>query len=409
MKLRSLFQVFFGLILCLSVFTAVGSSQRPGSPTPRQEKLLNGLKLLMWNDPAAENVKISIRLHSGSAFDPQGKEGVMKLLADNLFPTPASREFFVEDLGGSLEVISNYDYIQINATAKSSEFLTLLETLAQTVSNPTIDKDTTAALKMTLSQKLAALEKDPVYIAEQAAAKRLFGTFPYGRPQMGSTISLERIDFADIVFAKERFLLADNATVAIHGNFNGDLGYRAARRYFGAWSKSDRRIPSTFRQPDPPDTKPLELSVDGAEPRSSFALRGLARNDPDYLASVVLEGVLRSRSAANSAGASFSHEARTLPGVVMVRVAGAPGFPSSIFADRISQAEFVRARDEAVAAFAKRPLTEQWLDADTYRTDVGAEATGLQKLTLADVQRAADRLAKNPIVSVVVKPATPAQ
>jgi predicted Zn-dependent peptidase len=406
MKFRSLFQLFYGLILVASAFAVFGVAQRSGGSVPRQEKLLNGLKLVMWNDPAAENVKISIRIHSGSAFDPQGKEGVMKLLAENIFPTPASREFFTEDLGGSVEVVSNYDYIQVNASAKSSEWLTLLDTVAQAISRPTIDKDTTASLKMTLAARLASLEKDPGYVADHATMKRLFGAFPYGRPQMGSTESLQRIDFADLQFAKDKFLLADNATLAISGNFNSDLGYRAVRRYFGAWSKSDRKVPSTFKQPDAPDTKPLEISLNGASAHSSFALRGLARNDPDYFASLILEGVLRVRA---SSSASISNEARVLPGVVMLRMAGSSGFPFAVLSDRISQAEFAQARDWAIGEFAKRPVADQWLDADTYRTDVGAEATALQKLTLVDVQRVADRLAKNPVVSVVVKPAASAQ
>src|SRR5690349_18970519 len=127
MKISSLFQKFFGLLACLTILSSMVLAQRPGSQIPREEKLLNGLKLLMWNDPAATNIKVSVRIHSGSAFDPQGKEGVMKLLSENIFPTAIGREFFVEDLEGSLEIISNYDFIQINGTAKSSEFLPLLE------------------------------------------------------------------------------------------------------------------------------------------------------------------------------------------------------------------------------------------------------------------------------------------
>src|SRR5687768_8838878 len=225
MKFRSLFQQVSVLILCSGLCAPGLLAQRHGSTVPREEKLLNGLKVLMWSDPAATDIKVSIRVHSGSSFDPLGKEGVMKLLAENIFPTPVAREFFTEDLGGSVDVISDYDYIQINATARSSEFVTLLETLAQAVANPTIDKETTIALKKALTEKLAVLEKDPAYISEQAAAKRLFGAFPYGRPQMGSVASLERIDFADLQFARDRFLSADNATVAISGNFNSDLGF----------------------------------------------------------------------------------------------------------------------------------------------------------------------------------------
>jgi len=405
MKFRSLVQKFFVFVLCLTAATAAAGQKAAGNEL-RQEKLLNGLKVLIWSDPSATDVKVSIRVHSGAAFDPQGKEGLMKLLSENILPTPASREFFTEDLGGTLEIITNYDYIQINGTARSSEFLTLLETLAQAVTNPTIDKDNTAALKKSLTEKLAVLEKDPSYIADQAAAKRLFGTFPYGRPSMGSLESLQRIDPTDLVLAKQRFLSADNATVAILGNFNNDLAFRAVRRYFGAWLKSDKRVPATFRQPDAPDTKPVQIAVPGANPpQSSFALRGLARNDPDYFAAAVLEKVLRMRSAKAAPGAAVSHDARMLPGVVTVRYSGSAGFPFSLFTDRISESEFAQARNEAITEFLKRSVIDQWLDADTYRTSPASEASGFQKLSVADVQRAADRLAKNPIVSVVVTPA----
>lgn len=395
--------------MCAAILAAAALAQRPGSQAPREEKLLNGLKLLMWNDPAAQDVKVSIRIHSGSAFDPQGKEGVMKLLSENLFPTAIGREFFTDDLGGSLEIISNYDFIQINGSAKSSEFLSLLETLAQAVSNIPIDKETTAALKKSLAEKLVVLEKDPAYVLDQATARRLFGTFPYGRPQMGSVESLQRIDFADLQLAKERFLSSDNATVTIVGNFNSDLGYRAARRYFGAWLKSDKRVPSTFRQPDAPDTKPLEISIAGTTPQSSFALRGLAKNDPDFVAAVVLENVLKARSAKSNGATFVSQEARVLPGVVWVKLAGISAFPFGLFNERISDAEFTKARDEAVAEFAKRPITERWLDADTYGVRVGSDSVALGKLTVADVQRVADRIAKNPIVSVVATSPASAQ
>lgn len=407
MKLRSIFHKFALAALCVVVLTIPALSQKPGSSIPRQEKLLNGLKVLMWSDPAAPDVRVSIRIHSGSSFDPQGKEGVMKLLAENLFPTAESRDFFSEDLGGGLELISNYDYIQINGTARSSEFLTLLETLAQAVSTPTIDKETTTSLIRALGEKIAVLERDPAYIAEQAAAKRLFGTFPYGRPQFGTKESLQRIDHADLIFAKERFLTADNATVAISGNFNSDLGFRAARRYFGAWLKSDKKVPSTFKQPDDPDTKQLEIAFNGDSQRTAFALRGLSRSDPDYAAGVVLEKILKSRAEKAAGGITVIHEARVLPGVLMITANGSTGFPFAIFNERVTDAEFTKARAEVSAELEKRSVVDRWLDADTYKTSVAADAAAFQKLGPADVQRVLDRLAKNPIASVVIKPGTP--
>jgi predicted Zn-dependent peptidase len=79
------------LLAAFAIFAGVSAGQKP----PRQEKLLNGLKILMWPDPTAKNVSVKIRVHSGSAFDPQGKEGVMYLLARNFFPNKAARDFSV--------------------------------------------------------------------------------------------------------------------------------------------------------------------------------------------------------------------------------------------------------------------------------------------------------------------------
>ena len=116
---------------------------------PQQEKLLNGLKLLTWRQKGADKVSVKLRLHSGSSFDPQNKEGVMALFADILFPNQQQvKEFFAEELNGSFEIVSNYDYIQINATGDNDKLLTILDTLAQAVTQPQIDKETTPKVKL---------------------------------------------------------------------------------------------------------------------------------------------------------------------------------------------------------------------------------------------------------------------
>ena len=209
---ESLFVAAFGFVLII----ATGAiSAQPALSKPREEKLLNGLKVLMWSDASAKDVTVKIRFHSGAAFDPQGKEGVMKMLSGNIFPNEGAREFFSEDLGGGLEIITTYDFLQINASSKPDEFLTMLDTLAAAVANTNIDKPTTAKLREALLAQIKLLEADPVYVADRAAAKRLFGTFPYGRPQSGTTDSVAKIDFADLIDAKQRFLTADNATITV--------------------------------------------------------------------------------------------------------------------------------------------------------------------------------------------------
>ncbi|MCA1608580.1 MAG: insulinase family protein [Acidobacteria bacterium] len=327
---------------------------------PRQEKLLNGLKLVLLPDPTADKAFVRIRVHSGSAFDPQGKEGVMKLLSEMIFATDAAREFFAEDLGGELEIISNYDFIQINASSRPADFLTLLETISAAVSNPTIDKETTEKLKKPLLAKIAEMEKDAAYVADRAAARRLYGTFPYGRPQFGSSESVKKIDFADIRFAKDRLLGADNVTVVIGGKFNENLAFRAARRYLGAWLKSDVSVPATFRHPDPPVSGVL-LTESPIANTSEFrvAVRGTSRSDADYHAAQMLRYVLETRLKQREGSSAFVRaEAGLLPGSY---VFGVPGWHLSTIKKR-DNAVLIPKTDDYLAFLFREPISQPEFD-----------------------------------------------
>jgi hypothetical protein len=400
---------------CAVVVSAAVSTFGQTARAPKQERLLNGMKLLIWNDPTAQNVTVKVRIHSGAAFDPQGKEGVMTLLAESFFTNDATREFYREDLGGSLDVTANYDYIQINASSRPDQFLQMLESVAGAVATPTIDKETTPKLVAKRLEKLKELEKDPSYVANLAAAKQLFGTFPYGRPEMGSQESVSKIVFADLLDAKQRFLGADNATVAISGNVDPANAFRAARRYFGAWLKSDKLVPSTFKQPDAPDTKLVTISSEsGSGTTVRYALRGVARNDRLFPASRILTTILESRlkeslGGMNASRAFVLNQAHILPGTVIVGLdlntaEPAPGNTITLLLSRpVTPAEFAAAKATVAEDRKKFAPDEAWLDADTYRqANAADEQKAFDATKIADVQLVADSFAKNPVVAVAL-------
>lgn len=390
---------------------------------PREEKLLNGLKLLIWNQPNAEKVSVKIRIHNGSAFDPQNKEGTMALLSDALFPNESVKEFFREDLGGSLEVTSNFDYIQIDATAKSDQFLTMLEALSGALTNLQLDKETTAKISAARLEKLKELEKNPAYIADRATAKRLFGDFPYGRAQAGTGESVAKIDFADLIIAKEKFLTSDNATIAIAGNVKPELAFRAARRLFGSWVKSDKKIPATFRQPAMPDTKSFlfKTRVENAS-ELRYSLRGSARNDRDFYAEWVLTRILQNRLQTEKAqNGIVRRENYLLAGSVVfefpnwnagkIKAEGNQISPPADFSrpvadllkTDITQSEFEKAKNDFLSDFNKQNLMDLWLDADTYKlVSVKEETQKAGAVSLADVQRVLQNWRKEPVVSAFV-------
>ncbi len=401
------------LILKIAALSLIAcfTTQAWAQASPRQERLLNGLKVLMFPNPSAEKVTITIRIHSGASFDPQGKEGVMATLADSFFPTEASQTFFKEDLDGDLRVTTTYDFIEVEASAKADDFLTLLEAVSTAVSTPTIDKEMTSKVVAKRLELIRKLEADSAYIADRSAATQLFGTFPYGRAAAGTETSVSKIGFADVLDAKQRFLGADNATVAISGKFDPQLAFRATRRYLGSWLKSDRIPPSTFKQPEVPDTKLVTVTTTAdTTTQTRFAFRGVSRSEKDFAASEVLSAILFDRLQQNAGASKGSvvNAAHILPGSMILGLEGTSGetasnLPTLLLSKEISDAEFSAGRSKAAAARSRIPAEQQWLNADTYKlTSVADDQKAFDTVTVADVRTLAQRLAKNPVVAVTV-------
>lgn len=421
------FQAFvsrFSAICAIGLVSVLAVTPQ-GAPL-KQEKLLNGLRVLIWNDPTASSFSLKLRVHAGAAFDPQEKEGTMCLLAEAFFPTNESREFFSDDLGGSLNIICNYDYIEIDATSKPESYLTLLETVGGAITNPQLDRQTTDAVKTRLVTRLTADEKNAAIAADLAVRRRLLGTFPYGRPVIGSSQSVKTIDFADLKSALDRLFGADNATFAVAGNFDANNGFRAIRRYFGSWLKSDKKVPSTFRMPDPPPagTQILESPETGIT-EIRYAIRGVARNDKDFAAATILAKVIEQRIRSKAPAGQrdnvwAKNYSNVLPGVVVIgfsriqrelsaAVTGekpkveANDVVANALNEKVSAAEYEQAKNAVFAELNKTDIVTRWLDADTFKfASVKADQSTSDAVTAADVQRIADQMRQQPVASVLL-------
>jgi predicted Zn-dependent peptidase len=399
------FRTISFLVFAITFLSFLAFSQ---TGEPRQENLLNGLKLLTWTDAKAEKTTIKIRIHSGSVFDPKDKMGVMAMLSEILFPSEQTKEYFEQDLEGSIEVTNTYDYIQISATAKSDEFLTVLEVLATAITNPQITAENFTKIRNERLKYVQDLQKNPNYLADKVVSNRLLGDFPYGRPSEGTVDSLAKIDKVDLIFARDKFLTADNATIAIIGNKRPNLVAQAVKRYFGVWKKSDKLIPPTFATPAEPDTKPLIIESESEEFR--LATRGIARNDKDFFPMRFLFASLKNSGFLNQ-NSFVKYERNMLPGIIILGNSGdaksVQTFASSIISTETKQklsADFANTRAKILSEIEQKPLIDKWLDVHTFRlVSVSDEIKKLNAVTFADVEKFADRLSKQTFVSVIYK------
>jgi len=342
-----------------------------------------------------------------------------------LFPDPATREYFTEQ-AGKLTVNTDYDAITITMQGKASEFERTVEILRNAVVAPQLTPEIVTSVRDGRIKIVKDTSISPATVADRAIAARFFGDFPYGQPHTGSAESLGRIDRADLMLARERFLNPNNATLAIVGSVQRGRVLRTLRQLLGSWRKSERIVPATFRQPQPADARTLVINAPGDESvELRLATRGLSRTDEDSMAATLLASIMRERwqklmPELVRSPVFVRHEARALPGIFVMGAAVKTGMTQAaltagkeivkgLVSNPVSPAELELAKAEAVTALNKLlsnsdGAAEAWLDVDTYRLPPPEEQLrALQRISVADIQRvAASLFGKGTLASVVV-------
>lgn len=395
------------------------------APEPRHEQLLNGLKILLLHRPADTHVFLKLRIHNGATFDLAGKEGTMSLLGDALFPDPATRDYVTEELGGQLAVTTDYDSINVTLAGRATEFEKLVDLLRGALVNTQLTPEVVTRLRDVRTKTAQEMSLAPSMMADRALATRLFGTYPYGRVSGGTPASLARLERADLMLARERFLNPNNATLVAIGGVEPRRAWRALRQFLGVWRKSDLKVPATFRPPETPDARTLIVDLTGApDAEVRLAVRGLARADRDAVTARVLAIIARERWLKNSPvlkGRPFfvEHHAYALPGIFRLGASVPANEAAPVLnAARAVLAELAQtpgaatelelAKKEVMAAINQQAgrleaIANLWLDKETYQHDSATsdELKTLERLTTADVQRVGARLFRAVTIAAV--------
>lgn len=412
------------VLLALTLLAQPARSQ--SVKEPEREQLLNGLKLLIWEQPGSPELIVKLRINSGAAFDLAGQSGQMALLGDLLFPDAATIDYFTDELGGKLDVSVSYDSMTITMVGKAAEFEQVISVLRNALLSTQFTPEVITRMRDARIKSLRDTAVSPAMVADRAIAARLFGDFPYGRRPGGTPEDLARVDRADLMQAHDRFLNSNNATIAIVGGVTRARAFRTVRQLLGPWRKTENIVPTTFTQPKAFD--PRTLIVNGAGPTAEIrlAVRGVARPDADFPAAEVLARVAQHRWQAMAAELAnqpvfVSSDAYVLPGMLVMgaavstdktadALANAKKVIESLTSTQVTVAELDRARTEVVnetvaSATKAEAVPDPWLDADTYRLRAIQDLPALLRaVTPADVQRVARRLFKVPatVASVVV-------
>ena len=210
--------------------------QRPFSmpPTVRrnQEKVVvlplpGDSKLVVQTDRKAPLVSIRTVCDGGQRREPQGKEGLARLLATvwdrgTVLRSAAEIERDVDRLGAILSVSSDRDTAQISARFLKDTFAEGLGLYFDVLTEPMFPEPEVARERADQLRELSTLKENRFHFAFQHFLQAFYGAHPYNHTGLGARDGLESITRDDLLALHGTLLRPDRMVFAVVGDITVD-------------------------------------------------------------------------------------------------------------------------------------------------------------------------------------------
>ena len=405
---------------------------------PRKIVFSNGLVVFLQEDHELPFISGTIVIRGGSRDEPADKVGLVSLYGqtwrtsgtttrsgDSLDETLALKAADVET-GGGLATTS------VTWSSFKQDFAQVFAVAEDVLLHPDFKSDKLQLAKQQIAAGIARRNDDAAGIASREAAFIAYGkTSPYARRAEYATVSA--VQLSDLAAWHDHTVVPNNMIVAVEGDFNSEEMESKLRHAFEGLAKGTPVDPlhATFKDPasgvyyvNKPDVNQSNVYIVGL---------GTERNNPDYYALSVMNEIfsggfgsrvfqsVRTRlglaySVSGSYGAQYDH-----PG--MFTVGAATKSESTVAATRAMLDEISRlktvpptaeelknAKDQVLNSFIfhydsrEKTLAEQvTLAIYGYPSDFLENfKTGIERVTVADVTRVANKYVDPNKLSIVV-------
>ncbi|GAB4514126.1 MAG: pitrilysin family protein [Roseibium sp.] len=254
-----------------------------------------GIEAWLVEDHTVPLVAVNFSFAGGSAQDPDGKQGLTRLLAATL--DEGAGDLDSETFQARLEELA----VSISFSTGKDRFYGSLRTLTPTlqeagnllalaVNKPRFDADPVERMKTQLITRARKNESDPDAIAGRSLAEAMFGDHPYAQPTLGTEETLGQLTAGDLAAQHRRLLARDGLTVGVVGAIDAGTLSRLLDEVFA-------QLPEKAELSPVEDLEPAfgaEVSRSLAVPQTTIllGLPGLTRDDPDYQAAFVMNHIL---------------------------------------------------------------------------------------------------------------------
>jgi zinc protease len=256
------------------------------SPVKYHVRVLpNGLKVFSVFDPSTPNVAVQVWYGVGAKNDPVGRSGFAHLFEHLMFKgardmPPEFLARLTDDIGGSNNASTDYDYTEYNEVIPASHLELLLWAEAERMGSLVVDQANFVSERAVVESELRQDVLGDPYgkLLNVDIGKASFTAHPYREPSIGSIADLEAATLADVKAFHKLYYRPDNANLIVVGDFDQARLDAWVDKYFGAIQRPATPVPRvTAVEPQRMAARTTDSYGHGA-PQSAVVLTFVAPN-----------------------------------------------------------------------------------------------------------------------------------
>jgi zinc protease len=341
-----------------------------------------GLKVWLVQDKSAPVMSLAFSFASGTSSDPKGQSGITNLMATLLTDGagPLASQAFQrrqEDAAASLDFGASLDRLGGSLRVLSANREEGFELLRLALTAPRFDADMVEQRRAQIVAALNQANQRPASVAARTLMAVEFAGHPYASNPDGTPEDLKTLTPQNLKQRAGALLIRSGLVLAAVGDIDeAELGRLLDKAFGGLPLGTPLPLPPEWQPP----VRPRTVVVERSAPQSTalMALPGIARDDPDWYAALMLNHILggggqQSRlfnEVREKRGLAYgaSSTLRVYRKAALLVISTASANERVAEAIRIVRAELARLRTDG-------PTEAEFIDAKTYLT--GALALSL--------------------------------
>jgi zinc protease len=369
--------------------TLLGLSLAVGA-NPYEQRLANGLKIIVKEDRRAPVVVSQIWYRVGSMDEQNGTTGVAHVLEHMMFKgtrkVPAGQfSKIIAEAGGRENAFTNHDYTAYFQQLKTDRLPLAFKLEADRMKNLVLtEKEFAKEIKVVMEERRMRTEDKPQALVYEQLYATAFNAHPYHNPVIGWMDDLENMRAGDAQAWYKLWYAPNNATLVVVGDVRHEEVFKLAQNHFGPLKAHSLPLRKPQQEPAQRGIKRVQVKAQAKLPYLALAyrvpvLKDVSQDSEPY-ALEILSGVLDGNAAARlnqalvrdsrlatDVGAGYGAISRG-PGLFMIEATPSEGKSVAELEQGIRQ-EIARLQRDGISPEELQRVKAQVVAAQVYQRD----------------------------------------